>query len=248
MQSKFMQPTIQQPGKEKFILPKIVLGPCFSIKANATRPSSDFIRFRAFEPKTNKNRQPLFLRTEDFSSYNGPLRNASEKGEDHITFNLSETDSPALSEAVSMVERAVEQALCEDEIKGMSDEIRETLRSRKEVGTLVRRHEAEKNLFIDLDKECCCYDWTGSERLTLDKLRGGKYQLVIQLSTIYLGQECHLFGAYLQWKIIQIRYSSEPIQHYLSSVFLFETDQPNGNKCIDAPPPAKKKKTTSTQT
>ena len=247
-------PTVIEPAKES-TLPDSVLGPCFTLKGNATRPPAEFVRYRVRgNSKKSHDTSPLLMRTGVFASYNGPLRTVGEKGDEHITFALSETDSPNLFNTVKQIESEVERALCDEEIKGMSKETKQYILSRKEEGNLVRKHEPEKNIFFDLDKDCSCFEWDGSGKIGLDAMRGGKYQLVIQLSSIYLGLDSHQYGAYLQWKVVQVRYSPEEMPHYLTSMFLFDKEvlpAAVDEQCaVAAPPPAKKKKgvTTSTQT
>lgn len=147
---------------------------------------------------------PLLIQTCHFNSFNGPLRSKKHSG---YCFGLRTGDCPNLLEMVNKVEDKIEDLLRKGEITGYKKEEWAKLIEGKE-DRLVRRTVREERIFLETGKDCLAYDWVGKD-IFRHTLQGGRYQLMLRLNNIYLGQKHQAFAAYPQWKITQIRHFPE---------------------------------------
>ncbi len=221
---------LYQASRFPFQLPKFHLGPYYTMKAAGKRPSTGFIRVRvdggesgatmAAAAAAAGQRIPFLIQTNVFYTPNGPLHHTDGS----ISFGLRKEDSPNLHELINAVENMIEAQLrLGSGIEALPDKTAEKLRDAK--GPVVRPFcKDQQRIYVQPAADCVTYNWLGSD-LSQEDWRGGKYQLILRLTNIFLGQKGHAYPAYLQWKICQVRYFPESRQVSQQPLgFLFTKD------------------------
>lgn len=245
-------------------LPKFLVGPHYTMKALGKRPSTGFLRVRA-EGQGESGPVPFMLQTTVFELPNGPLKH--EDGS--VSFGIRNEQCPNLQEIMTNVEKTITETLLQEaeSIENLPEKVAQEWKNHK--GPLIRPMVSDKaRIFLQPSNDCRTYDWLGSNILE-NEWNAGKYQMIIRLSSIFLGQKGHAYPIYLQWKICQIRYFPQPVQR-APLAFLFNMDEmasasadttitleeifgddyepfalplEKGGKALNETPPSKRKKT-----
>ena len=186
---------IIQASNEHFeASPKLVVGPCYTIKASGTKPTLTLIKVRDSEGQT------VMVQTAPFTLTHGPIK--TEDGQ--YLFGSNKEDAPELCHILTSIEKAADTAMTTNATA--IEALPEKFVVRSDGDNLRPMVNAKGKIYFKLASDCTVYNWNGRHQYK-EELRGGRYQLLLRLSNIYLGAHGSTnYQASLQVKVAQVRY------------------------------------------
>ena len=145
---------------------------------------------------------PLMVQTSAFNLSMGPVTHKDGS----VAFGINRQDSPGLHELVNGVEGQVLNAILTRPVTDMPDWKRAQL-GQQQPDCLIRPMADGDRIYIPTAVDCVTYNWDGTEKLA-NVWESGRYQLILRLSNIFVGQSGHKYAFYPQWKVSQVRYDA----------------------------------------
>ena len=210
-----MAMTLLKTAQYPFDLPEAEVGPYYTLYGSGKGPSMNFIKYRlkATEGSTPSS---LMVQTSVFELNNGPLKHADGS----VSFALSEEECPGLFPLIHAFEKQIHNILLTRDIRDLPRDKKEFFQ--KKADNLIKPITTRDRVYFQPASDCVTYNWNGTDKKP-NEWCAGRYQLVLRLGNIYVGQPGQNFAAYLQWKVAQIRYEAFTEEALLNqpSTFLF---------------------------
>ena len=204
--------TILSCAAESTEVPKVTVGPFYTLKSNGNNPNMSLISVR-----DDACNEPIFIMSNEFD-----MARPARGKDGQLMFVRSREDDRALHSVITELEEEVNRQLREERhnIRNLPDNVKNQL---DRPDSLRPNYNNDGTAFFRSVPGCAIYNWMGSEKIEESALGRGRYQFILKASSVYVGSHRDGHPTSLLLKIVQIRHLPCPTVKVEQTTFMFQS-------------------------